>query len=109
MLIKRFLDFWRTGNIRNSPNFPRCDVKIKPGVNLRLLISNRSVPGVINGFTDVIKERGCNISGFFYAEDSQGKWAYNVVDINNSRDNPAEVTAAIAKVPDVTKVRVIAL
>ncbi len=109
MVSDQFVNFWRSGSVLNSPNLPAFDVKPKKSANLRLLISNKSVPGVINGFTDVLRDRNYNITGFHYNEDPSGEWAYNVVDINNASTDVEKAVEEIRRVPHVTKVRAIIL
>ncbi len=74
--IKNFLE---TGNIRNSVNFPTCELPIKVG-HKRLIIANENIPNMISEITSLLADNSINIGDML--NKSKGDLAYNIIDID---------------------------
>jgi D-3-phosphoglycerate dehydrogenase len=103
MVINQLINFLKEGQIYNSPNFPDCALPKRAGA--RLLFSNHNIPGVISSVTAILSQRNCNVAAMI--NESKGDVAYNIVDIDNPPPDLPAITTIIAKVPAVTKVRLI--
>jgi D-3-phosphoglycerate dehydrogenase / 2-oxoglutarate reductase len=77
MAADQLVDFLRTGNIRNSVNFPT--VILEPTGGSRIAVTNRNVPGVLNQVTAVLAEREINVVDML--NKSRGDVAYNLIDV----------------------------
>ena len=103
MAVKEVMDFLENGNIRNSVNYPNCDMGLR-GDNTRITILHRNVPNMIGQFTAVLAEAGINISNM--ANKSRKEYAYTMIDVEN--DVTEDITDKLNKINEVLRVRVIA-
>ena len=102
MAVKEVMDFLENGNIKNSVNYPNCDMG-KKGTHTRITIMHRNVPNMIGQFTTILAEDGINIDNM--TNKSKGAYAYTMIDAENAvADNVVEDLKGIE---DVLKVRVI--
>lgn len=99
MAADQLVEFLRTGNVRNSVNFPT--VTLEPAGGHRLAVTNRNVPGVLNKVTSVLADRQINVVDMI--NKSRGDVAYNLIDVVDALD----VTSidAIRSIPHVMNVR----
>jgi D-3-phosphoglycerate dehydrogenase len=79
MACQQVKDFLETGNIRNSVNFPNCEMSIKAG-RKRLIIANRNIPTMISEITTLLAENSINIGDML--NKSKGDTAYNIIDVD---------------------------
>ncbi len=81
MAVNQLCDYLEKGNIKNSVNFPSCELTLSPGVH-RILIANKNVPNMVGQITAVLAEKKINISDMInkHCED----FAYNIIDIENA-------------------------
>ena len=103
MAVKEIIEFLENGNIRNSVNYPNCDMGLR-GDNTRITILHRNVPNMIGQFTAVLAEAGINISNM--ANKSRKEYAYTMIDVEN--DVTEDITDKLNKINEVLRVRVIA-
>lgn len=103
MAVKEVMEFLENGNIRNSVNFPNCDMGYR-GDKTRITILHRNVPNMIGQFTAILAEEGINISDM--TNKSKKEYAYTMIDVENAIS--ADVTEKLNKVKEVLRVRVIA-
>jgi D-3-phosphoglycerate dehydrogenase / 2-oxoglutarate reductase len=82
MAADQLVDFLRTGNIRNSVNFPT--VILEPAGGSRIAVTNRNVPGVLNQVTAVLAERQINVVDML--NKSRGEVAYTLIDVMDPLD-----------------------
>jgi D-3-phosphoglycerate dehydrogenase len=75
--IKNFLEF---GNIKNSVNFPDCEME--PSGRTRITIGNNNVPNMVGQITTVLAEEKINIADML--NKSKGELAYNIIDIDGA-------------------------
>lgn len=102
MAVKELRDFLENGNIKNSVNFPNCDMGICVSVG-RIAIAHKNVPNMISQFTKILGSEGLNIADM--TNKSKGEYAYTLIDLESaaSKDALDELKA----VEGVCKVRVI--
>lgn len=96
MAASEIKDFLENGNIRNSVNFPACDMGVKTGD--RITVLHKNVTGVIKNITDALN--GVNIANMI--NKSKGDTAYTMIDVDGRCDHSA--IDAISKLPDIIKV-----
>lgn len=102
MAVLQVMDYMENGNIKNSVNYPDCDMGVCSHVG-RIAINNRNVPNMITQFTSVFAKENINIPDMI--NKSRGKWAYTMLDI----DSPAtpEIVKQLEAIEGVLKVRII--
>ena len=102
MAVDEMRDFLENGNIRNSVNYPNCDLGIcKTGGRIAVFHANKA--NMITQFTRVMGDAGVNISGM--ANQSRGEYAYTLLDIDNAASQ--EVIDGLREATGVYRVRVV--
>lgn len=96
--VKNFLEF---GNIKNSVNFPDCEME--PTGRTRITVGNNNVPNMVGQITTILAEEKINIADLL--NKSKGDLAYNIIDIDG-KVTPAAVEKLKA-IKGVIMVRVI--
>ena len=96
MAANEIEDFLENGNIKNSVNFPNCDMGKKTGD--RITILHKNVPSMIKKITDVLES--VNIANML--NKSKGDNAYTMIDVDGKCDSAS--IAAISEMPEVIKV-----
>ncbi|MBN2323861.1 MAG: phosphoglycerate dehydrogenase [Spirochaetes bacterium] len=96
-------EFLEWGNIKNSVNFPDCEMQFSG--NRRILISNRNIPGVVGQITNIMAQEKINIADMLNR--SREHAAYNIIDIDG--DISHESISRIQAIEGVTGVRVLYL
>ncbi len=102
MAVKQLKDYLENGNIKNSVNYPNCDMGVK-GDNTRLLLLHRNVPNMIGQFTKILAKDNMNIADL--TNKSKGKYAYTMIDIDSPV--PDSVAEELENVKEVLRVRII--
>ncbi len=102
MAVKEIRNYLENGNIKNSVNYPDCDMGMK-GENTRITLLHHNIPNMIGQFTKILAKDNMNIADL--TNKSKGKYAYTMIDI----DSPVPDTVAddLCAIGDVLKVRVI--
>lgn len=98
MAASEIKDFLENGNIKNSVNFPNCDMGRVNGA--RVTVLHKNVPSMIKNITDVFASDGVNISNML--NKSKGDNAYTMIDVEGRCDNA--VADEIAAMDGVIKV-----
>ena len=100
MAVNEMKNFLENGNIRNSVNYPNCDLGICTAAS-RLAIYHKNVKKMISRFTDVLSDT--NIQNM--SNTSKGDYAYTLFDL----DTPVseEVVSQLRAIEGVVKVRVV--
>jgi D-3-phosphoglycerate dehydrogenase len=83
MAVNQIRDFLERGNIRNSVNFPECEMDIMG--DHRLVIANRNIPAMVGQITAVLADDKINIADMLNR--SRTDMAYNIIDIDGSISN----------------------
>ena len=101
MAAKELRDFLENGNIKNSVNYPNCDMGVRTKVRITILHSN--MPNMIGQFTAILAKENINIANM--ANTSRGAYAYTMIDVDSEVSQ--EAAEALNKVEGVRKVRII--
>ncbi|MFK7830271.1 MAG: phosphoglycerate dehydrogenase [Congregibacter sp.] len=101
MVADQLMDFLENGNISNSVNFPH--IALPRTTPVRLTISNRNVPKVLNQITAVIADHEINIVDML--NKSRDDLAYNIIDLAACPDDSS--LQALNAIAEVVKLRVI--
>ena len=102
MAVKEVMDFLENGNIKNSVNYPNCDMG-KRGDKTRITIMHRNIPNMISQFTTMVAEDGINISDM--TNKSKNEYAYTMMDVDG--DMTQDIKGDLEKIDGVLRVRVI--
>ena len=102
MAVKELRDFLENGNIRNSVNFPNCDMGICVAVG-RIAICHKNIPNMISQFTKILGGEGVNIADM--TNKSKGEYAYTLIDLESTVSR--EALEELRAVEGVSKVRVV--
>ncbi|KGK90866.1 3-phosphoglycerate dehydrogenase [Desulfosporosinus sp. HMP52] len=102
MAVKQIMDYLENGNIKNSVNYPNCDMGVCNQVG-RIAINHRNIPNMLSQFTSTVAKENINIPDMI--NKSKGKYAYTILDI----ESPAtpELANKIKEIDGVLKVRII--
>ena len=103
MAVKEVMEFLENGNIRNSVNYPNCEMGLR-GEYTRITIMHRNVPNMIGQFSTILAEDGINIANM--TNKSRNAYAYTMIDVENEITD--EIVDDLKKVKEVLRVRVIA-
>lgn len=99
MAANELKDFLENGNIKNSVNFPNCDMGKAEGA--RVTVLHKNVPSMIKNITDVFASRGVNIANML--NKSKGDNAYTMIDVDGKCDTaPVDQIEAMTDVIKVT-------
>ena len=102
MAVKEVIEFLENGNIKNSVNYPNCDMGLR-GEHTRITIMHRNVPNMIGQFSAILADDGINIANM--TNKSRGAYAYTIIDVENEIMD--EIAEELNQVNDVLRVRVI--
>ncbi len=102
MAVEEMMDYLENGNIRNSVNYPACDMGIctKAG---RVAIFHKNVANMITQFTAAFGGKGINISDM--TNKSRGEVAYTMIDVESTPTE--EIIEALEKIDGVFRVRIV--
>ena len=102
MAVREVMDYLENGNIRNSVNYPNCEMGICTTQG-RITMLHRNIPGSLGRFTAAIAGENINIAGL--TNKSRGEYAYTMLDLDH---HPSEdVVDQLRKIEGVLRVRVI--
>ncbi len=102
MAVQEMMDYLENGNIRNSVNYPACDMGVcnKAG---RVAIFHKNIANMITKFTAVFGEKGINISDMM--NKSKGEVAYTMLDVEAAPTQ--EIIDTLQKIDGVFRVRIV--
>ncbi len=80
MAAQELKDFLENGNIKNSVNFPNCDMGKVCGS--RVTIAHKNIPSMLTQLTDVFAKDGINIENMM--NKSRGDIAYTMIDTHSN-------------------------
>lgn len=101
MAVKELRDFLENGNIKNSVNYPACDMGVRS--KTRITILHRNIPNMIGQFTALLAKDSVNIADM--TNKSRGAYAYTMIDVDSAVD--AKVADGLEAIEGVLRVRVI--
>ena len=102
MAVKELRDFLENGNIKNSVNFPNCDMGTCVAAG-RIAITHKNVPNMISQFTKILGAEGLNIADM--TNKSKGEYAYTLIDLESTASK--EALDELKSIEGVSRVRVI--
>lgn len=102
MAVKQLVDYIENGNIKNSVNYPSCDMGVCSNT-ARVAINHKNIPDMLTRFTGVFSSKGINISDMI--SKSKGDWAYSMLDVSVAVS--AELVAQLEAIDGVVRVRII--
>ena len=100
MAVKEVVDYLEKGSIKNSVNYPNCEVAKHTSVS-RITILHKNIPSMITKFTTVLSSYNVNIEEL--VNKSRGDYAYSVFDIDTTVTD--EMKNALNEIEGVLKVR----
>jgi len=101
MAVDQIREYLERGNIKNSVNFPACE--LAPTGKTRITVANKNVPNVISSLTAAIAAAGLNIDDMI--NKNRGDYAYNIIDVSGAVAD--DLVAKLKAVDGVIMVRVI--
>ena len=102
MAVQEMMDYLENGNIKNSVNYPNCDMGQCQSEG-RITILHHNIPNSLGRFTAAIAGENINIDGLM--NKSRGEYAYTMLDLD--RHPSADVVEHLKQIDGVLKVRVI--
>ena len=102
MAVKELRDFLENGNIRNSVNFPNCDMGVCKGRS-RVAITHRNIPNMISQFSKILGDEGMNIADM--TNKSKGEFAYTLIDLESAAS--AKALDELKEIEGMYRVRVV--
>ena len=102
MAVKEITDYLENGNIKNSVNYPACDMGVCQAES-RIAVLHMNIPNMIGQITAILAAQGVNISDM--TNKSRDKFAYTLLDLEHK---PEEATVEKLKAIDgVLRVRIV--
>ena len=102
MAANELVDYLENGNIKNSVNFPSCDMGVCQ-VEGRVALLHQNIPNMIGQITSAFAKNGYNISDL--TNKSKGSKAYTLIDIENKASE--SLINELNSIEGILKVRVI--
>ena len=102
MAVREMMDYLENGNIKNSVNYPNCDMGQCPSEG-RITILHHNIPNSLGRFTAAIASENVNIAGLM--NKSRGEYAYTMLDLDHHPS--ADVVEHLKSIEGVVRVRVI--
>ena len=102
MAVKELMDYLANGNIRNSVNFPSCDMGVCKMAS-RIAVFHLNVPNMIGQITGTLANGHINISDM--TNKSKDKYAYTLLDLESKTDDA--VIGRLRAIDGVLRVRVV--
>ncbi len=98
--LRNFLEF---GNIKNSVNFPNCEMPYTGQV--RIAITHENKPNMVSSITSVLAKEGINIDNM--TNKSKGNFAYTLLDVDGLGAGKATLLASLSAIDGVSGARVV--
>ena len=102
MAVQELRDYLENGNIRNSVNYPACDMGVCTNAG-RVAIFHKNIANMITKFTAEFGEKGINISNMM--NKSRGEVAYTMLDVEETPTE--EIIQALEQIKGVFRVRIV--
>lgn len=102
MAVDELMDYLENGNIRNSVNYPACDMGVC-ATEGRVAILHKNIANMITQFTAAFGDAGINISDM--TNKSRGEYAYTLMDIEKAADD--KIIGKLNSIDGVFRVRVV--
>ncbi len=103
MATDEIVDYLKAGNIKNSVNYPACDMGPVPAQGGRVAVLHANVPDMLSKITGVFGEVGANIDNL--TNKARKTSAYTMLDLSSPA--PAELVSKLNAIEGVHRVRVV--
>lgn len=101
MAVQEIMDFMENGNIKNSVNFPNCEMGKVNGI--RICVLHRNIPNMIGKLAGFLGQKNCNIANMI--NKSRKEYAYSMFDMDG--EIPEDLAQELEKMEGCLRVRVI--
>ncbi len=101
MACQQIRDFLTNGNIRNSVNFPNCEMDFNS--KERLIVANKNIPNMVGQITTLLASESVNIREMINRP--RDGYAYNIINVD--QDVPESTLQKINAIDGVLMVRLI--
>ena len=101
MAAEQLDEFLKTGNIKNSVNYP--SVAIPHTGKSRICLCHKNIANTLSRITTIVSSAGINIENL--SNGSKGDYAYTIVEIND--EIPAKIVPVLEGIEGMIRVRVI--
>jgi D-3-phosphoglycerate dehydrogenase len=102
MVADQMTDYIKNGNIRNSVNYPNCDMGPATAPR-RIVLLHKNVPNMLGRITALLGDAGVNIARL--ANEPKGEQAYTMIDTDS--EIPDSVIDALKATDAIHRVRII--
>lgn len=102
MAVKQTKDFLENGNIKNSVNFPNCELGISSAAH-RITVAHKNIPNMLGQISTALAEDHINITDMI--NKSKGDFAYTMIDVES--DMTGYDLSKIKQIEGVLKLRLI--
>ena len=102
MAVTELMDYLENGNIKNSVNYPNCDMGLCKAAS-RVTLLHRNIPNSLGQFTAAIAGENINIDGLM--NKSRGEFAYTMLDLD--RRPSEQVLNHLTQMEGVLRVRLV--
>ena len=82
MAANELKEYLENGNIKNSVNFPNCEM---PRSGERITIVHKNIPSMLTNLSKVVSDKGINISNML--NKSKKENAYTIIDLESTADD----------------------
>ena len=102
MAVHQLMDYLENGNIKNSVNYPECDMGVCRN-DARITINHKNIPNMVSQITSVMGTHNINIATM--QNMSKKAWAYTVLDLEG--EVTPEIVTSLQTIKGVVRVRVL--
>ena len=102
MAVKEVMDYLENGNIKNSVNYPNCDMGTCVAVG-RISLAHSNTPNMISQVTKILGSEGLNIADM--TNKSKGEFAYTLIDLESAAS--AKALDELKEIEGMYRVRVV--
>ncbi len=102
MAVQEIMDYLANGNIKNSVNYPNCDMGVCRAES-RITLLHKNIPNSLGRFTAAIAGENINIDGL--VNKSRGEFAYTMLDLDHHPS--AAALESLKSIEGVVRVRVL--
>lgn len=102
MAVNQIKEYLEHGNIKNSVNYPECDMGVCTTTG-RIAINHKNIPHMVSRITTVLGDHEINIADMI--NKSKKDWAYTIIDVESTINE--DIIKELQTIDGVVKVRVI--
>ena len=102
MAVEQLKDYIENGNIKNSVNYPNCDMGVCSTV-CRVTLLHKNIPNMIGQISSILAKYNINIADM--TNKSRDKFAYTMLDLETMADT--KLLSELGSIEGVLKVRLI--